>query len=336
MERKTVTTRLERGRNLKRVLGAVGPVVVGALALVTGIAKPQNVHADDQANATELRERCATRLSIAFLGKSPGAELAAAPNPQEAVDKLLADPAFIERFARFVNAEFNPEPGENPAEDASYFVAKYILTNNKPWKEMFVGAYDVVPADVAGEKSASVEANADGLGYFRSAAWMRRYAGNEQAGYRIAAAYRILQNTTGLALLATTNVEGVDLTAKGRAAAACAGCHFENWYALDKVSKILSKRKGQGTKMTFTEPTEGPQQILGGKTIANDKELVEALVASENFKFNTCRVAFNFLYGRAESTCEAKVFDACVDTVGQAGTMQAALATIAKDPTFCQ
>lgn len=312
---------------MRRIAGAVGPLVAGALALGIGLAKPQKAGADAASEAKEKAERCATRLSVAFLGKSPEAALLASKDPQSAVADMIEDAAFVERFARFANAELNPEPGVNVAEDASYTLAKYILTNDKPWKEMFVGQYDV---------AAEVTADPDGLGYFRSTAWMRRYAGNEEDGYRIVAAYRILQNTTGLSLTATTAVDGLDLSAKGREASACRGCHYENWYALDKVSRVLSKRQGMGNNMTFTEPTDGPQQILGGKTIANDKELVTALVESTNFRVNTVRLAFKYLYGRTETTCEGEVFDKAVDAFESKGSIKDALAVIAKDPTFCQ
>ncbi len=309
---------------LKRTLLAALPLA--AVSVAAAAVLPRPVHADgvDQA---ERAERCATRLSIAFLGKAPSSQLATAPNPQDQVDALLVDPEFQDRFARFVNSEFNPEPGANVPEDASYTLAKYVMVNKKPWKDMFVGKYSV---------DATVTDDPNGLGYFRSSAWMRRYAGNELAGYRITAAYRILQNTTGLQLLATTAVDGVDLSANGRQATACRGCHYESWYALDKVAKVLSLRKGTGTNMTFTPPTEGPQQILDGKTISNDAELVQALVETEEFRFNVCRLAFNFLYGRDEYTCEADVFDKCVDAFKAQGTMHSAIAAIAKDATYCQ
>jgi hypothetical protein len=322
------------GMKVKRIAGTVGPIVAGALALAVGLAKPQKVRAEG--DATEKNERCATRLSVAFLGKSPTAQMLGAANPQEGVDALLTDPAFVERFSRFINSEFNPEPGDNEPEDASYFLTKYVLENNKPWKDMFVGQYDVQVTGTGNAATAAIVASPTGLGYFRSRPWMVRYAGNELAGYRIVSAYRILQNTTGLELTATTNTEGVDLSSKGREAPACAQCHYSNWYALDKVARVLSIRKGTGNNMTFDPPKDGPQQILGGQTITDDKGLVEALVASENFKFNTCRLSFKFLYGRAESTCEGKVFDACMDAFNQKGTMQAAIAAVAKDPTFCQ
>ena len=317
MERKT----------LKKIAGAVGPLVAGALALGIGLARPTMSRADAASEAQEKAERCANRLSVAFLGKSPSTELLANKDPQTAVDGLLTDAAFVERFGRFINSEFNTEPGANVAEDASYTLAKYVLTNDKPWKDMFIGKYDVTD---------TVADDPNGLGYFRSDAWMKRYAGNEEAGYRIVAAYRIQQNTTGLALTATTNVEGVDLSATGREAAGCRGCHYENWYALDKVSRVLSMRKGMGANMTFTPPTAGPQQILGGKTISNDMELVTALVESTNFKFNAARLAFKFLYGRPEANCEAPLFDKCMDVFTSTGDVRQALKTVAQDPGYCE
>lgn len=299
------------------------PVIAVAVALAASASKP--VRAED--DATEKRERCATRLSIALLGKSAAPALLSAANPQDSVDAMLADPAFIERFAGFTNRRFNPEPGANIPEDASYTLAKYILENKKPWKDLFVGAYDV---------AATVTTDAAGLGYFRSDAWMRRYAGNELAGYRLPAAYRILQNTTGLQLMATTNVDGVDLSATGRQANACKGCHYENWFALDKVARVLSKRQGQGANMKFIAPSEGPQTILGGKSISDDAGLVNALVTTEEFKVNACKMAFQYLYGREENSCEAQVFDRCVDAFAKDQMMQSALSVVAKDATFCQ
>ena len=51
---------------------------------------------------------------------------------------------------------------------------------------------------------------------------------------------------------------------------------------------------------------------------------------------NTVRLAFKYLYGRTETTCEGAVFDKAVDAFDTKGSIKDALATIAKDPTFCQ
>lgn len=313
---------------LRRIAGTVGPVAVAALALAIGLAKPHTAAAEGEDEAASKRERCATRLAVAFTGKSATAAMLSAANPQDQVDALLTDADFIERFARFTNSQFNDQPGEMPAEDSAYTLSKYLLENGKPWKDLFVGGYNV---------TATVAEDPNGLGYFRSKPWMVRYAGNEEGGYRLSSAYRILQNTTGIKLTATTNLEGATPTATGRQAKECRSCHYENWYALDYIAKILTKRidKADGT-VDFGTAVEGPQSILGGQTIANDKQLVEALVASDDYKVNTCRLAFKFLYGRTESTCEGVVFDKCMDAFTDKGTIQAAVGSIAKDPTFCQ
>ena len=47
--------------------------------------------------------------------------------------------------------------------------------------------------------------------------------------------------------------------------------------------------------------------------IKNDQELVTALVESENFSVNACRLAFKFLYGRSDNQCEGALLDLCVD-----------------------
>jgi hypothetical protein len=319
----------------KSLRGAVVPacalVFVAAACTLESSDEDVGKNAGELANTPEARERCATRLAIAFTGQSASGPQLASADPQAAVDGFLTAPTFIERFASFLNARLNPEPGEAIGDDSAYHLARYVLQNKRPYADMFVGPYTL-------DASGAVSADPNGLGYFRSRPWMVRYAGNESAGYRLVSAYRILQNTTGIVLFATTNVAGVDLTAAGRMAPACAGCHYNGWFALDKVARVLSKRKGTGATMTFTAPAAAdvPQQILGNQTIASDKELVTALVASDHFKFNTCRHVFNFLYGRDETTAETALFDRCVDAFTSQGTIQAGLAAVAKDPSFCE
>jgi hypothetical protein len=202
---------------------------------------------------------------------------------------------------------------------------------------MFVGRYDVAPSDPERQNSeAVVRENPDGLGYFRSRAWMVRYAGNEPAGIRIAAAYQMMQNTIGLSLEATTNAPEADVSATGRKAPQCAGCHYDPWFALDHVAVVFGKRAGNMNNPTFPPSTEGPRTILGGVTVSNERELAEALVANEAFNVNACRLAFKYLYGRAEYSCEGPAFDSCVDAFKQDKKITSALASLAKDPSFCE
>ena len=306
-------------------------LTAGALAGAAALAfTTRGAHAEDAAgDQAEQNERCAIRLSIALVGKSPDAQLMSSTSPQGAVDAMLASPEFADRFASFLNTKFNGA-ATTATEDTVYAMTKYVITNDKPWSDMFVGPYKVVPTATGMD----VQADPNGLGYFRSPTWMKRYAGNESAGYMLSASFRILSNTTGLVLTPSVGLPDDDRTETGRLQSPCKSCHFDQWYALDKVARLLPLRKGQGDLMTFTPPTEGPQQVAG-KTLANDKELVNALVSSDAFRFAQCRNVFEFLYGRPENQCEAPLFDKCVDALDQQKTIKAAVAAVAKDPSFC-
>ena len=318
-----------------RNLLPVAPLALGVILAMT--SAPRRADADPASDAKEKAEKCATRLYTAMIGDGATAAGLASANPQSMFETLVADPAFVERFSRYINSQFNRTPGAIPAEDASYYMTKYVLTNAKPWSEMFVGQYDVVPTITNNLNSeAMVTPNANGLGYFRSRQWAVRYAGNESAGIRIVTAYRMMQNTIGLKLSATTNAPDVDISANGRKSAQCAGCHFTPYFALDKVAAVLGTRTGTAQATVFNPSVLGPQAILGGVTITNDKELVTALVTNEAFDVNACRLAYGYLYGRAEYSCEGKVFDACVAAFKKDKLITSALAVVAKDPAFCE
>ncbi|WP_394833560.1 hypothetical protein LVJ94_44340 [Pendulispora rubella] len=316
-----------RGRTM-----LVAAVIAVAAAMAAG---GRTAGAAGDGDVQAFRERCATRLSISLLGKGANEALLASADPQSGVDALLESGDFVERFARFANAEFNRDPGKNSAEDASYHLAKHVVKNGKPWSDLFLGPYKV---DATGENGAvQVTEDAAGLGYFRSQPWLLRYAGNELAGLKIATAYRILNNVVGLQLMATTNAPDADVSATGRQAGSCTGCHFQNWYALDHVASVLSKKVTNDKGEVSFKPYEGgAKDLLGGKSIADDKQVVQALVESENFSFQACRLSFKYLYGRPENQCEGPVLDRCITAFKATKTIQSAMAVIAKDPGFCQ
>ncbi len=318
-------------RKMKRTWLLGLPVLVTAAFALLG----RNTKAAD-GDATEKNERCATRVSIALIGKSPAASLVSDPNPQGQIDEMLKSDAFIERFAGYLNASFNTSPGKVAAEDAPYYLAKHILKNNKPYKDLFLGHFNVdIPAGGAATAEPVVTDDPNGMGYFRSMPWLKRYAGNEENGLKISTAYHMLNNTLGLKLQAVTNAPEADVSATGRQKQPCAGCHYESWSALDIAAKVLTKRVNNGDVTTF-EPQNFGAQKIADKMVNNDLELVTALVESEPFNFNSCRLAFKFLYNRNENACESNVFDACMQTFKREGTIQSAIATVAKDATFCQ
>lgn len=322
-----------------RSLRSLLPVLPIGIAVILGsLSVPRRAEADpateDQA---EKMSRCATRLYASMVGESASASALASGRPQADFDALAKDPRFVERFSRFINAQFNREPGATPSEDAPYYMAKFVLEGGKPWTDMFVGKYDVAPANGGNANAeAAVTDDPDGLGYFRSRAWSVRYAGNELAGIRIVTAYRMMQNTIGLVLEATTNAPEADISANGRKSAACAVCHYQPWFALDSVATVLGTVTRNNNNVTFNAPTGGAQQILGGVSVSNDAELVQALVTNEAFDVNACRLAYKYLYGRNELSCDGPVFDQCVDAFKKDKQIVSALRVVATDPNFCE
>lgn len=308
-------------------LGAKRAVAfAAALTAAISLALVPRAGADEGKDAQALANaRCANRLAIAFTGKT--APEGAAKSPKATIDGLLASADFQERFARFINARFNAAPGLTALEDAPYWIAKRVLEDGRPWSDMFLGRFRLSP--IAGR--VAVAEDEDGLGYFRSDDWYKRYEGNEASGLKLATAYRIMNNVVGLELTASTSSPAVDQTATGRKASPCRSCHFEGWYALDEVAAVLP-RKGQ----RFDASQGGPKEILGGKSIGSDKELVTALVESENFSVNACRLGFAFLYGRRDNRCDGPVLDRCVDAFKEKRTIQSALASLATEVGYCE
>ncbi|CAN5718902.1 hypothetical protein BH11MYX4_BH11MYX4_29130 [soil metagenome] len=300
--------------------------LVTAVSLACALAATRRAAAEE-GTVVAFNERCANRLSIAFVGTTASNGAMTSPDPKLALEGILGAADFRERFARFINSEFNNAPGMSSLEDAPYHIAKRVLSDGSPWSEMFLGKFRLAP--IAG--SVAVYADSNGLGYFRSVDWSKRYEGNEEQGIKLATAYRIMNNVVGLRLTASTTSANADQTAKGRQGAPCNGCHFDGWFALDRVAAVLPS-KGQA----FDAYKDGPKEMLGGKQIASDKELVSALVESENFSVNACRLAFKFLYAREDNRCDGPVLDRCVDTFKAKKTMQSALASIAREPGFCE
>lgn len=309
-----------------------------ALLITTGVVGLQVVRTPVAVAADEdeviARQRCATRLSVSFLGLAPTTELLVNPRPQDAAATMVQTPEFIERYASFLNAEFNPFPGETAAGDLPYYLAKHVLSEGLPYHELFDGKFDLVVNATSG--AIVVNPSDAGLGYFRSRGWLVRYAGNEPSGLRLTAAYRIMQNIVGLKLVAQNNADGKSLDADGRKASACAGCHYQGWSALDPIASILTRRRGTGIDMDFAKPIATSVDIAGQK-VQNDAEFVALLVRSNEFAFRACRLGFKYLRGRTESACDAAMFDACVDALrSERGTIQAGLVAMAQRPEFCQ
>jgi hypothetical protein len=70
--------------------------------------------------------------------------------------------------------------------------------------------------------------------------------------------------------------------------------------------------------------------------ISDDKGLVGALAASADFEVHVCRLAFGYVYGRNELSCEGPLFDSCIDAFRAQKTIQAAVASLVKDASYCR
>ena len=137
------------------------------------------------ADALTLKnERCLRRLSAVIAGASPGYGIPTpTADPPAYVDVLLATPEFGVRFAGWIDWKFNRTPSLRSDQNAAYYLALHVVSNGLQWKEMFVGHWDLRPINGNGDYP-KVVADPNGLGYFRTAGWLHRYAGNERSEER--------------------------------------------------------------------------------------------------------------------------------------------------------
>src|SRR5262245_20138216 len=149
MERGTLLRLRIHSRISRLALAAVVPAL--AIAAALGASSKGAHAADDAQDKAEANERCAVRLAIAIVGKSPAAAEMTSANPQGAVDAMVDSPDFAERWSRFINSEFNGGPAASAMEDPVYYLAKDIVTKKKPWAEMFTGTYAVTATATAME-----------------------------------------------------------------------------------------------------------------------------------------------------------------------------------------
>ena len=305
-------------------------IIPATLSLLTLVYSSSSLA---QTSDAKSAERCQSRLSITFLGTPEAQGLG---DVASTVDSYLKRDEFIDRFSSFLNSQFNQEPGETSVEDSAYHVAKRVLTEGKPYRDLFVGPYNVV----ANGDQVQVMDDPNGYGYFSSEAWKLRYAGDEPTGLRLIAAYLLISNIVGHKMKATTNAPDADISPTGRAQTGCKECHFENWFALDPLAEALSRvqRDADMNVTGFTDPTPAqlPETVLGGLTVTSEKDLIQKLVDSENFRFNACQLSFKFLYGRKENSCESGVFDKCMAAFSNSGMIQDAIRAVATDSSYCQ
>lgn len=247
------------------------------------------------------------------------------------VAEQLASNKFVELFSAFVNTRFNRGLAMSAEEDAVFYVVRHVLENDLPWTDLYLGNWGW--AGPGGYPQVIDDPN--GVGYFTAPAWVRRYAGNDLDGYMLFAAYRVVQNTTGIVLVPSPFNANADSNFEGRQRNECRHCHIDSAVALDKIARFFPRRTGFGTNMVLTPPENGAQELLNGRTVHDLRELLGALLETDDYKFWTCRLVFEYTYGRAESACEAPLFDQCVATLEATNDIRQAVATVVGDPSFC-
>lgn len=275
-------------------------------------------------------DQCGRRLSmtLGLYWRTQGL----GPTPQTKVRELLAKPEVVRTFASFVNSRFNAQPADRPEQDVVVPMIRYVFANDLPWRDVFTAR---VAFGGGGTPTITADPTKPALGYFGSPVWLKRYAGNEPEGLMLVAAYRTLQNTLGLKLEPSPDNGGDDSGATGRERAECRSCHFDSPYALDKVARLLPVRQGTGGNAKVVTVPVTPQVLFNGLTVESHEQLVERLVSSQHFTFWSCRLAFEFAFGRPETACEAPLFEQCAATFEQTGRMRDALAVLLESPAFC-
>lgn len=280
----------------------------------------------------QCMRRVGTVLDVDYWwGKAGQAD---AGTPQDRVTDFLSQPGFRNRWAAFLNSRFNAQPGLTAEDDVMTAVVAYVLEHDRPWKDVFVGRFSL--SGPSGYPKIADDPTAPPYGFFGLAPWQRRYAGNEENGVMLQAAYRILRAVIGLQLVPSPQNATGDATLTGRQRPECRGCHFDSPYALDHVAALLPwVRKGIGSRATLEPHTPVPQVLFDGRTVQSLDELLAVAVESDAFSFWSCRLAFEFAVGRPETGCEAPVFDACVDALRTTGDIRAGLRAIMQDPSYC-
>lgn len=317
------------------------PMAAPRWLLVVGVSMCATALGADPTPAEQAEARCTRRLVQTLTGLELNQVSIGTPvmHPiQQHLAPYLAHPQFRRRLAAFINTKLSPGPSVTNfgGEDSLYAMATYVLDRDLPWREVFIGRYAISNPDSA---AAQVTPDPKGLGIFRAPGWVTRYAGNAPDSYRLIGAYRMLQNLTGLVLVPSANNNQGDTTSKGRERADCRGCHFDSPWGLDKVARVIGKKvsflRPDNQKEWHAGPPEEPQLIFG-TLVHDDEELVRLIVGSNDFKFWTCRLAFEFVTGRQENTCEGEVFDRCMDAFEKDGSLISAVGAIAGSPEVCQ
>ena len=277
--------------------------------------------------------QCTQKLYNTLFQRPPNQDELKNPFPLAQTPAMLRSNSFRDVFARFINAKMNTSPSNKLDDNIIYTLVKnYVLSEDKPWYELFNGQISASGSTLSDDPNA--------LGYFENPAWKQRYAGNEEDGYRLRTAYLMINNIIGLNLdaITVTSTGGSARSDRANPAGVCYSCHYASDFALDKIANILTKVDREASSngsIIFTTEPEGPSQQLFGARVTNINELINTLIAQEQFNTQACSLAFEFLFARQEGGTEPALMKQCINTFKQSGKITDAVAHFVQSPIFC-
>ena len=309
---------------IKRLIGPLGRLAVSATLLT---AAP---------SFAETAMQCSQKLHSTLYGRSATSQELNIANPMSTVDAMMSNDEFIEKFSMYVNAHMNWLPGDGKRNNPVYMAMKYYIfkdNQEKPWKELFTGGYDLYDN--------GYNPREDNSGYFSDRNWKKVYKGNEEFGYKLRTAYLILNNQIGLNLEALTvnNAGGSGRNARQDPNNVCVACHFNSDFALDRIAQILPlvDRQSSDAQNLIEIAALGPfNQEIYGQTVSNLKELTEVLASLDAFNTNACNIAFQFVFGREHRGADKAIFEQCVDEFKQDGHITASVKHFVDSDIFCK
>ena len=234
-----MAVKLNRGHDQRAASGMACSILVARWSAIRRASGP----APPMTTPRPQGERCASRLSIAMLGKRARRLSCSRRRTRKgARSTMTSDWAFIDRFSRFLNACSTTRPARNVPTRRVISSRRASCGTAKPYRELFTGKAHRRPAQSVVEQQRRGQGRPAGIGYFNLAVLgsLRRQREN---GVRLRKAYRILNNTSGSVVAASNAACAPGREARrgtgARTAVRCRSCHFDSWFALDRSAGVL-------------------------------------------------------------------------------------------------
>ena len=272
------------------------------------------------------QEKCNDKITNILLGRGPTIDELQMESSQ-LIARHIKDDVFIERFSRHTNDYFNDSISSETQPRMPHTTWQRKLSKRTCLGEKCSRENTVLWPKVKVKISALEFKTMIKESYFTSRDWSIRYEGNEEAGFQLKKAYRIPHNIVGLRLPAI-DAQGAD---RKDPTGTCYSCHFnpKNAFALDLIAQALPLKRienGEPRSGEFVEPnypdiTAAPDVLLATDVVGL-KSVVSILLSDKfkpDYQFNTCRMVFNFVFGRDDTKAvkDDLLFDVCMKSFEQ-------------------